>query len=110
MQDESLKYRSKLKLLEEITNDQYQYEDEVNYSVIKDSKMAFNLALAKVGSMLLKSKDPGKLTLEPKVAYPMTVEPVNAVFFEISCGGKPSPILMRIVNDTEGCGIGLEKG
>ena len=72
--------------------------------------MAFNLALAKVGSMLLKSKDPKKLTIEPKVAYPMTIEPVNAIFFDISCGGKQSPILLKIVNDTQGCGIGLEKG
>ena len=51
-----------------------------------------------------------KNCLEPKTPYTFIVDPVSAVFFDITCIGKPSPIVLRIVNDTEGCGISLSKG
>ena len=71
--------------------------------------MAFNLALARVGTMLSPTSSK-KNCLDPKTPYTFKIEPVNSTFFEISCGGKPSPLILRFVNDTDGCGIGLEKG
>ena len=59
---------------------------------------------------MLSTGNSNKNSLEPKIAYSFTIEPVNAVFFEITTAFKPSPLVIRIVNDTDGCGVCLEKG
>jgi len=59
---------------------------------------------------MLSTGNANKNSLEPKIPYSFTIEPVNAVFFEVSTAFKPSPLVMRIVNDTDGCGVHLAKG
>ena len=105
MQEDNKKYNSKIKLLSDITYDHL--DNENGPSVIEESKTAFNLTLARIGTMLGQAK---KNYLEPKTPYTFVIEPVGAVFFEIPCYGRPSPIILRTVNDTDGCGIGLAKG
>ena len=107
MKEESKMYQNKLKILQEITGDQF--EDDVNPNIVGESQTAFDIILAKVGP-LLATANTKKNSLDPKIPYTFNIEPVNTAFFEITCGGKPSPIIMRVVNDTEGGGIELSKG
>ena len=105
MEEDNKKYHSKIKLLRDITYDHL--DNDNGPSIIEESKTAFNLTLARIGTMLGQAK---RNCLEPKTSYTFVIEPVGAVFFEITCGGKPSPIVLRTVNDTDNCGIGLAKG
>ena len=59
---------------------------------------------------MLSAVNANKNVIEAKIPYSFEVEPVNAVFFEVSTAFKPSPLVIRIVNNTDGCGVHLAKG
>ena len=87
----------------------YHFDEEGSQRIVEETKQAFNLTLARIGTML-STGNANKNCLEPKTAYSFTIEPVNAVFFEVTTAFKPSPLVIRIVNDTDGCGACLAKG
>ena len=96
MANEAYIYQKKIKALKAIKGEATYVSNEI---VLEENKEAFKMTLAKIGTTMYSNQ---KVSLEPKVPYTFTLEPVGAVFFEIQCFGKPSPIILRVVNDTDG--------